>query len=429
VTVNGSGSTWANDRTLYVGDEGSGTVNISSGGHVTNTSAYLGYGSSATGAMTVSGAGSTWTVNGELFVGRWGNGTLNINGGGAVTISNGYLGISGRGEVTVDGVGSTWINTDGLCVGYYSFGILNVRDGLVYIDADVNVGYKSGSEGTLNLCGGTLQIDGSAILKGEGQATFNFIGGRLEGAGTIDLGAPLVQNGGRLAPRNLAGTTTIEGGYTLNAGAIEIEVNGRHTAGRDWDPVQVNGAVDLLGSNGLADGLVDVILGFAPSVADEFLILDNDGTDPIIGTFASGSAAYAMYGNSIVRFAVDYTAGDGNDIALLTEAVGVLGDYNGDGTVDAADYTVWRDTLGTTVGRHFGADGNGDGTVNEADWDVWKANFGHTASGAGSTAGQASSGTQTIENPQSETVPEPASLALMVLAGGGFAVRFRRGKR
>jgi len=31
----------------------------------------------------------------------------------------------------------------------------------------------------------------------------------------------------------------------------------------------------------------------------------------------------------------------------------LLGDYSGDGTVDAADYTVWRDALGTTVARYF----------------------------------------------------------------------------
>ena len=33
------------------------------------------------------------------------------------------------------------------------------------------------------------------------------------------------------------------------------------------------------------------------------------------------------------------------------------GDYNGDGTVDAADYTVWRDTFGQEVDEGTGADG------------------------------------------------------------------------
>ena len=40
------------------------------------------------------------------------------------------------------------------------------------------------------------------------------------------------------------------------------------------------------------------------------------------------------------------------------------GDYNRDGTVDAADYVVWRSGLGTTY--------------TQADYDVWRANFGQT---------------------------------------------------
>jgi hypothetical protein len=32
----------------------------------------------------------------------------------------------------------------------------------------------------------------------------------------------------------------------------------------------------------------------------------------------------------------------------LYENPALPGDYNGDGTVDAADYVVWRKTLGTT---------------------------------------------------------------------------------
>ena len=51
----------------------------------------------------------------------------------------------------------------------------------------------------------------------------------------------------------------------------------------------------------------------------------------------------------------------------------VPGDYNGDGTTDAADYTVWRNSLGY-VGSHP-ADGNGNGQVDEGDYAFWKAHF------------------------------------------------------
>jgi hypothetical protein len=101
------------------------------------------------------------------------------------------------------------------------------------------------------------------------------------------------------------------------------------------------------------------------------------------------------------------------------------GDYNLDGRVDAADYSVWRDALGATgLVPYNGADGDGDGTIDQDDYAVWKANFGRTLEagsvelGPGSgkpgiekliesnlllqgqveelTAGQASSGTRAI---------------------------------
>jgi len=51
------------------------------------------------------------------------------------------------------------------------------------------------------------------------------------------------------------------------------------------------------------------------------------------------------------------------------------GDFNNDGKVDAADYTVWRDNLG-------GSSSALNGMVRrqrllfQADYDLWKTNFG-----------------------------------------------------
>src|SRR5262249_13973616 len=61
----------------------------------------------------------------------------------------------------------------------------------------------------------------------------------------------------------------------------------------------------------------------------------------------------------------------------------MAGDYNHNGIVDAADYTVWRDTLGSTT--NLQADGDGSGVVDQDDYLIWKATFGNTA--AGSAAG------------------------------------------
>ncbi|MEO1495753.1 MAG: PEP-CTERM sorting domain-containing protein [Planctomycetota bacterium] len=57
-------------------------------------------------------------------------------------------------------------------------------------------------------------------------------------------------------------------------------------------------------------------------------------------------------------------------------------DYNGDGTVDVADYTVWRDSDGQT-GAGLPADGNGSGTVDVDDYDNWVTNFNSDATLSG----------------------------------------------
>lgn len=75
------------------------------------------------------------------------------------------------------------------------------------------------------------------------------------------------------------------------------------------------------------------------------------------------------------------------------------GDYNGDGTVNAADYTVWRNTVGQTVANFGdGADGHADGLIDQADYEFWKTRFGEVVAGGAAAL----------------TVPEPATLAMAV---------------
>jgi hypothetical protein len=70
--------------------------------------------------------------------------------------------------------------------------------------------------------------------------------------------------------------------------------------------------------------------------------------------------------------------GIGGDDYLHTIIVAYAGDYNSDNTVDTADYTIWRDTLGSSVPAFSGADGNGNGTIDQGDYSVWRDNYGTT---------------------------------------------------
>jgi hypothetical protein len=67
--------------------------------------------------------------------------------------------------------------------------------------------------------------------------------------------------------------------------------------------------------------------------------------------------------------------------AQVSIGTGVAGDYNGDGTVNAADYTVWRDHLGQSYQLLNEAPGTTPGQVTIDDYNYWKAHFGATAPG------------------------------------------------
>jgi hypothetical protein len=69
----------------------------------------------------------------------------------------------------------------------------------------------------------------------------------------------------------------------------------------------------------------------------------------------------------------------------------LVGDYNRNDTVDAADYVLWRKTVGATGAPFFGADGNGNGDVGQADHGVWRTHFAESLPGAGAGASNATS--------------------------------------
>jgi hypothetical protein len=129
------------------------------------------------------------------------------------------------------------------------------------------------------------------------------------------------------------------------------------------------------------------------------------GTDPMIGLLAPPSRAHLgwdidvsyrdivaltasapqqdIYRRMQIKFTQPFIAGDllhyiadSDSVRSLTPVV-LPGDYSGDGTIDAADYAIWNDTLGSV--QDLRADGDGNGTVDNADYGVWKNHFGLTA--------------------------------------------------
>jgi hypothetical protein len=82
--------------------------------------------------------------------------------------------------------------------------------------------------------------------------------------------------------------------------------------------------------------------------------------------------------------------------------LGLAGDYNDNGVVDAADYVVWRKNDGTT--NVLPNDPIG-GTIGSAHYNQWRAHFGQS-SGSGATAG--------LRAGINAAMPEPSLIVLLV---------------
>lgn len=136
---------------------------------------------------------------------------------------------------------------------------------------------------------------------------------------------------------------TRDGSLTLADGSTtRMQVNG--TATNQFDSIVADGNVQL---NGTLNILVNP--------------LASSGTNPIWAP----------------------TLGDTFDIISIN-SISPPGDYDGNGTVETADYNAWAAGFGTTSAA---LDGNGDGTVNAADYAIWRDNLGATGGTVGTITG------------------------------------------
>src|SRR5262249_49193814 len=150
----------------------------------------------------------------------------------------------------------------------------------------------AGGSTTVN---GTLDPAGSVLVPG----------GTLFGSGSIAGTATAMA--GKISPGNSPGVLTVNGAYKHTAGFLFIELNGK-VAGTQYDQLLVNGPVTL-------GGPLEVAAGFPLSVNDSFMILDNDGTDPITGTFGGLPEGGTLFADG-AKLQISYQGGDGNDVAL-----------------------------------------------------------------------------------------------------------------
>ncbi len=140
------------------------------------------------------------------------------------------------------------------------------------------------------------------------------------------------------------------------------------------------------------------------------------------GTYQLNVVGNAIIGNGRAIDAAGTGAAAGSDAFAAVTVGAVTGDYNGDGFVNAADYTVYRDTLGSTTDLR--ADGNSNGEVDTADYAVWTANYG--ASGGVLSVGEfmAPLAVALAAGVESEAVTTDADFLLMPVEAVDSAFEF-----
>jgi T5SS/PEP-CTERM-associated repeat protein len=342
-------SMWTNSNSLTIGRRqgGSGSLRVSQGGQVSNTSAFVGSEAGSVGTVHVSGIGSTWTNSGILYLGYAGSGTLRVESGGKVAMQSGFLGYhSGSiGTATITGSGSSLSNLNSyLHIGLNGIGILRVEQGGNVNNTFARLGWGPGSIGTATVSGSgsvwenesslDVGLRGLGTLRVEKGGRVESLTGQLgvdwEGTGTVTI------TGAGSAWRNQlslyvgssgSGTLTIDnGGLVSVGGPLTIDYNG----GMDsFINMATGGMLALWGD---ADNSLQQFLALV-SGTDAIRYWDNslDTWEPLVN---------ATYGDD---YTLKYlTTGDLAGYTLLTVGTMTSGDYDHDGDVDGRDFLQWQ---------------------------------------------------------------------------------------
>jgi hypothetical protein len=230
---------------------------------------------------------------------------------------------------------------------------------------------------------------------------------------------------GGIAEADALGIFGQQGIFAANFWPVDTNANSQYASG---------GFKMFLNYNGTGGKFGDTSIGAAVGngeIANSSVYASLDSTNPnrmlvmaINRTGADKTAAISLTYDRVFDHAEVYQLKDGNpnpvrmaDIGLdqlnafdylmpkysVTTLVlvsdGLPGDYNHDGVVDTADYTVWRDSFGQT--GNVAADGNEDNAVDISDYQLWHDNFGRSDLGSGIGANAA--------------VPEPSTVLLVLI--------------
>jgi hypothetical protein len=332
-----------------------------------------------------------------------------------------FTGCGGGGQVIMNG--SSDLLADGIVIGERDFGSL-------YIGPDARV--RSGHlDGAGNLSAQDFRIGSFGPSRGLREPTPQL----LEGEGYVEVHGTLVAHRLIMPESGATGHLKVMPGASVTLYGVDMAIQpteasrsstleivgsgGAFTTSNFVDASHPTATVKFTAD---ASGVTPINAGSFADVEGGNLILGLDDfnftpTSELTLIDAADFSLFGTFGN--VTFEGDTTATvnydeDGGRLFLnnfmSTEPPDLFGDYNDDGVVNAADYTVWRNSNGSNTTL---PNDQSPGSVLPVDYDVWRAHFGKSRGG------------------NSSAVPESASLAIaaLVIAFGWTTTRCRRGNR
>jgi autotransporter-associated beta strand protein len=180
-------------------------------------------------------------------------------------------------------------------------------------------GYTVGKygTGTFTLTGNNTFTAGATHVFSPGKLVVN--GSQPQVPAIVDSGATLGGSGtvgtiaanGIISPGNSPGILNSSNVNFSSTGNFTVELTGPNPGLGGYDQLNVTGTVSL------ASATLTVIPNFTTpvSIGQQFVIINNDGVDPVSGTF-NGLANDALFTAGGYTFRINYAGGSGNDVVL-----------------------------------------------------------------------------------------------------------------
>lgn len=300
-------------------------------------------------------------------------------------------------------------------------GILNIEQGAVLrvlnemrlgIGDDVSAMNGVRKYAIVNHSGGSLNVDNALFIGFDAWATidYNLSGGTIntnnlwfrQGSGRMN------QSGGSVTAEYLilgeGGFTTVppngESFYDLKGGTLDIQSRAFVGMSGGGELEDSFGTLRISGSGMATFG----DLFFGTDDTDFIEVVGNGVLNVREGSYTEQYAMEDIANGKIVGQDLEIRSVLINSlpyIQIVSTASHEYGDFNGDGSVDAADYSVWRDNLGAADEAVIAFNGDGANGVDAEDYNLWKSNFGQLYPASASLA----------QSP----MPEPGTLALLVV--------------